>query len=118
MAAANRPSLTIRLLLASREAFGFAAGGAALHVDDLAVAEREDLEAFVAPAIGSKPLRRADDLVADLGELRLHGDPSLAPLVDLKVQDLTGLIGTVSNRCALPPQMAVRDAAPLIVFRD
>jgi hypothetical protein len=38
------------------EPFRFAAGGAALHVDDLAVANGEQLEALVTTALGSLPL--------------------------------------------------------------
>lgn len=42
--------------MAACEALGFAAGGAALHVDDLPVAERQDLESLVTLSIGSEPL--------------------------------------------------------------
>ena len=105
--------------MAAREARGFATGGAALHVDDLPVAECQDLEALVASAISSEPLGRADDFVgADLGELRLNLDPPFAPFLDLELQDLTGLVGTVSGRRSLPPEMAVRDAAPLVLVSD
>jgi hypothetical protein len=114
-----RPSSPCRLLVAACEALGFAAGGAALHVDDLPVAECQDLEALVASSIRFQPLGRADDLVgADLGELRLNLDPALAPLLDLERQDLTGLLGAVSGGRSLPPEMAVRDATPLVLLSD
>lgn len=113
-----RPS-PCRLLVTACEAFGFAAGGAALHVDDLSVAECQDLEALVPSSIRSEPLGRADDLVgADLGELRLNLDPALAPLLDLEPQDLTGLIGAVSGGRSLPPEVAVRNATPLVLVGD
>lgn len=64
--------------------------------------------------IRSEPLRRADDrVVADLAELRLNLDPALAPLLDLELQDLTGLIRAPSRRRSFPPEMPVRDPAPL-----
>jgi hypothetical protein len=50
--------------VAACKALGFAAGGAALHVDDLSVAECHDLEALVPSSIRSEPLGRADDLVS------------------------------------------------------
>lgn len=46
----------ILLLVPACEAFGFAAGEAALYVDDLSVAECEDLEALVASSVRSEPL--------------------------------------------------------------
>lgn len=52
-------------------------------------------------------------MLVDLDELRLDLDPSLAPLPNLEPQDLTGLVGAVSDRRLLPPQEPVRDAAPL-----
>ena len=80
------------------EALGFAAGGAALHVDDLPVAEREDLEALVPSSIRSKPLGRTDDLVVvDLGELGPDLDALFAALLDLELQDLKGLVGAVTR---------------------
>jgi len=88
-----------------------------LHVDDFVVADREDLEAFVATSVGGEPLGRADDLVSELGELGLDFDAPLA-LGDLELQDLTGLVGAVSGRGALPPEVAVRDAAPLVLLSD
>ena len=50
--------------------------------------------------------------------LGLHFDPTLAPLLDLKRQDLTGLVGAVSDRRPFPPQQAMRDAAPLRILRE
>ena len=107
------------LLVAAGEALGLAAGGAALHVDDHPVTQRQDLEALVASPVCSEPLGRADDpVVADLGELRLNLDPALAPLLDLEAQDLTGLVRSVSGGCSLPPKMAVRHATPLVLVSD
>jgi hypothetical protein len=89
-----------------------------LHVDDFVVADREDLEAFVARSVGGEPMGRADDLVSELGELGLDFDAPLAALGDLESQDLTGLVGAMSGRGALPPEVAVRDAAPLVLLGD
>lgn len=89
-----------------------------MHVDDFVVADREDLEAFVATSVGGEPLGRADDLVAYLCELGLDFDASLAALGDLEHQDLTGLVGAVSGWGVLPPEVAVREAAPLVVVGD
>ena len=89
-----------------------------MHVGDLVVADREDLEAFVASSVGREPLGRGDDLVAYLHELGLNFDAPLSAFCDLELQDLTGHVGAVSGRCVLPPEMAVRDAAPLVVVRD
>ena len=88
-------------LAAAGEALGFAAGGAALHVDDLAVPQCQHLVALLA---------------ATVGELRLDLDPAAASLFDLEGQDLTGLVRAVSDGRLFPPQMAVRDAAPLCVL--
>jgi hypothetical protein len=105
--------------VAACEALGFAAGGAALHVDDLPVAECQDLETLLASSIGSEPLGRADDLVgADLSEPGLNLDASLAALLDLELQDLTGLVGAASGRRLLPPEVAMRNAAPLVLVSD
>lgn len=92
---------------ATREPLGFAAGGAALHVDDFVVTDGEDLEAFVATSVGSEPLGRADDLLAHLRELGLNLDPSLTAFRDLESQDLTGLVRPMSSGCVLPPEVAV-----------
>src|SRR3982074_2684450 len=98
----------------ARFAVIFAARRAALHVHDLAIAESEHLEALMSNAVGAQPPGGADDLVsADPCELGPDFDPSLAPLLDLKRQDLTGLVGAVSDRRPFPPQEAMRDAAPL-----
>src|SRR5260370_36956562 len=45
--------------------------------------------------------------------MRLHLDPAAAALLDLEGQDLTGLVRAVSDGRLFPPQVAVRDAAPL-----
>jgi hypothetical protein len=89
-----------------------------LHVDDLAVTNGEHLEALDAPAISSEPGSRTDDLIADLPELRLHLGPSLASLLNLESQDLTGLVGTASSGRAFPPQVTMRDPAPFVLRRD
>jgi hypothetical protein len=90
-----------------------------LHVYDLAIAESEHLEALMPTTVGAHPLGGADELViADLRERRLDFDPSLAPFFDLKRQDLTGLVGAVSDRRPLPPQEAMWDAAPLRFLRE
>ena len=69
--------------------------------------------------VGVKPRRRADDLVvADSGEHGLDGKAALGPRSNLGPQDRTGLVGTVSGRRPLPPQMAVRQAAPLRVVGE
>lgn len=100
----------------SREALGVPTRRAALHVDDLSATEGDHLVALVSSSFGIGPPGRADDLViADLGELRLHLDPSRAPFLDLELQDLTGLVRAVSRGCVFPPQMAVGDAAPFCV---
>jgi hypothetical protein len=91
-------------LAPAREALGFPAGRAALHVDDLAVAQGQDLVALVTDSVGARPLRRADDLVvANIRERGLHLDSLLAALLDLELENLTGPVGAVSCRCALPP---------------
>ena len=69
--------------------------------------------------VGAHPLGGADELViADLRKRRLDFDPSLAPLLDLKRQDLTGLLWAVSDRAPFPPQEAVRHAPPLCILRE
>ena len=99
------------------EAFGLTAGRASLHICDLAVAQCDHLEALLRSAVGCEPAGRADDdIVADLLELRLDGDPPVASLLDLESQDLTGLVGAASGWGALPPEMTVRHAAPLGVL--
>src|SRR6266516_2006887 len=105
--------------LATCEAVGLAAAGAALHVDDLAVADREYLEAFLAAPVRAEPLRRADDhVIADPGELGLHLDSAVAARAGLGGQDLTGLVGAVSGGRAFPPQVTVRAASPLAFVCD
>jgi len=51
-------------------------------------------------------------------ELGLRLDPSSALFLYLESQDLTGLVGTASGGRAFPPEVAVRDAAPLRVLRE
>src|SRR5262249_43780443 len=60
----------------------------------------------------------ADDLVvAHDGVFRVDGDPSAA-LRHLELQDLTGLVGASSGRRVLPPEEAVRDAAPFRILSE
>jgi hypothetical protein len=40
------------------------------------------------------------------------------PLLDLELQDLTGLVRAASGWCVLPPEMAAGDAAPFRVFGE
>jgi hypothetical protein len=106
-------------LLPTRKALGFPPRGAALHVDDLALKEGQHLIALVSSPVGACPVCRADDrLVADLRELGLHFEPLPAPLLDLELEDLTGLARAVSGRGALPPEEPARDAAPLGIFSE
>jgi hypothetical protein len=57
-------------------------------------------------------LRGPDDLVvADTGDGQILDRPAAACL-----QDLTGLVGSASRGCVLPPEMAARRAAPLGVL--
>ena len=106
-------------LVRAREPFGLTAGGAALHVNDLSVTHGQHLKPLnsTAVAAGDEPVRRADDLVADLRELGLHLDLPLASFLDLKLENLTGLFGAVSGGRAFPPQMPVRNTAPLRFLR-
>jgi len=53
-----------------------------------------------------------------LPELRLHLESSLAPLLDLELQDLTGLDWAASGRCPFPPEVAVRHTAPFRVLGE
>jgi len=100
-----------------RETLSLTSGGAALHINDLPVTHGQHLISLDSTAAASdEPPRRTDDLVADLRELGLHIDSSLALLPDLKLENLTGLIGAVSGRRAFPPQMPVRDTAPLRII--
>src|SRR5207244_1147657 len=69
---------------------------AALHVYDLAVADRQHLEPLD-PAPAREPARRADHFVADDGEVRLHAGARRAALLDLELENLTGLVGASSG---------------------
>ena len=92
---------------------------AALHVDDLVAADGEYLVALLARPVLVHPLCRADDhVVADTGELGLDVDSTVAAFANLEGQDRTGLVGAASGGCAFPPQVAVRDAAPLALLGD
>jgi hypothetical protein len=91
---------------------------AALHVDDLAVADRQDLIALVLPSVITSPRGRADDLVvADHRELGLYPDWPTA-LLDLERQDLTGLVRAPSGWGVLPPEVTVGGAAPFCIVGE
>lgn len=97
----------------SGEAFGLAAAFEPLHVDDLAVVEGEDLVALLAAARCLQVGRGDDDVVAHLLEFRFHIQRLIAAFLELELQDLTGLIGAASGGRLLPPEVSMRDAAPL-----
>ena len=98
----------------TRISLGFAQRPAALQIDDPSLAKRDQLEALLASAVAPDPGGRADDHVpADLPERWLHLDPLVAAFLDLKLQDLTGLVGSASGGRLLPPEVTVRDATPL-----
>lgn len=100
----------------SGEALGFSLRSAPLHVDDLPVPDRQYFVSL--SRLVTEPERRTDDPVgADSREFGL-GDPSGALLLDPELEHLTGLVGTASGRNALPPQAAVRKAAPLGVIGE
>lgn len=42
----------------------------------------------------------------------------IAALLDLELQDLTGFVRAMTGRSVLPPQVPVRDAAPLVLVSD
>lgn len=108
-----------RLPAATGEAFRRPAGRAALHVDDLAAVDRQDLEVLVLGSVRVTPGGRADQLVvADHRELGFDREAGPAVLGDLERQDLTGLVGAVSGGRVLPPQVTVRDAAPFGVVGE
>ena len=100
------------------EALGSTARAATLHVDDLPVAHRQHLKTLDPSAAGLNPASRPDDLVPDLGELGLHLGSPVASLLDLKPENLTGLVGAVSDGRVLPPQVPVRDTAPFRTVRE
>jgi hypothetical protein len=94
---------------------GFDSGGAALHVDNLAVPESDDHGIPSSESsLGISQLRRADDLVVtDAGERQILNRPAASC-----VQDLTGLVWAASGGCVLPPEVSLGWAAPLGVFRE
>jgi hypothetical protein len=63
-----------------------------LHIRNLPVADRQDLMALSAIPVSVEPRRGTDDLVAELNELRAHLKVPHAAIVDLLLQDRTGLI--------------------------
>src|SRR5581483_6040903 len=98
---------------------GLVSGRAALDVDDLVVAEGQDLEALPAAPVRAEPGRGGEDRVlVEPAEGRLDLDRAPATFVNLEAQDLTGLVGPVSGRRLVPPQSTARDAPPLAVSCD
>ena len=89
-----------------------------MHVDDRSLPHGQHLIPLDSGTTSLEPVGRADDLLADLRELGLHLDAPLASLLDLKLENLTGLVRAVSGWRAFPPQMSVRDTAPLRVLRE
>src|SRR5262249_38148317 len=59
-----------------------------------------------------------DLVLAELGELRPDLEAVHVALVDLMLQDLTGLVGAPSGGRLLPPEEALRDPAPFRVVRE
>jgi len=112
------PSRRKSVLGVAREALGLAAGCEALHVGDLAAAHRQHLEPLLTSPVLAGPVRGADDPVANLDEFRLDLGRASASFADLELENLTGLVRAASGRCALPPEVPVRDAAPLGVLRE
>ncbi len=99
--------------MSAGELLGFASRGALLHVSDLAVAERDHYWiALRRHSVGTRPVRGTDDVVfSDLSKREVVDLPTAA-----RLQDLTGLVRSPSRGGVFPPEMAVRDAAPLSVL--
>jgi hypothetical protein len=95
-----------RSVVAEGEAFSLATGFTALYIRDLAVLDGQDLKPLDPSAAFVRPCRRADDLVADDLELRLD-DGWRRPLLDLRLENLTGLVRAASGWCLLPPEVTV-----------
>ena len=107
-----------RALSTLREPLGLTARRTPLHVDDLAVAHCEHHEPLLMAVIRRSPRGRPDDLVTYLRELGRDSGQMRTLLLQLELQDLTGVVGTASTRRLLPPQMAVGDSAPFAVLVD
>ena len=101
--------------MSASESLGFASRAALLHVSDLAVPVRDHHRiALGRRSVGAPPVRGTDDLVLpDLREREVVDLPTAA-----RLQDLTGLVWPASGGCVLPPEVAVRDAAPLGILRE
>jgi hypothetical protein len=99
------------------EPLSFTPGPAHLHVRNLSVADRQDVTTLRAIPAPVEPRRGADELVTELNELGVQLEV-LPAMVDLPLQDRTGLIGAASGRCILPPQETTRDAAPFGVLGE
>jgi hypothetical protein len=84
----------------------------------LAVAEGHDLVALLAP-VGRLQAGRGDDhVLADLGELGFGVERLAGALLELKLQDLTGLVRAASGGRLFPPEVSAGDASPLGVGRE
>lgn len=104
---------------AAGEALRLTSGRASLHVDDLVVANRQNLIPLGSLAAVVEPGGRADDpVVAHQCELRSNLRCAAATLLDLELQDLTGLFGPASARCPFPPEVTARNASPLGVIGE
>ena len=69
--------------------------------------------ALVTLAVVRRTGRADENVVADLRELRFDVDRLRAALLYLELQDMTGLVRATSGGSRLPPQVSVRDPAPL-----
>ena len=89
-------------------------GVAVLHVDDPSAPVPEDMEPFLLDPAGFDPGRLTNERVRrDLIKICEELDPLVAPILDQRPENLTGLIGAASTRRPLPPQMPARHPAPL-----
>ena len=104
---------------APRESPGLAARATHLHVCDLVVSKRQHVPARIADLVHAGAVHRADQLVvASPRKRRVELEAVGTSLPDPVRQDLTGLVGAASGRRVLPPQEAVRHAAPFRVFGE
>lgn len=102
----------------TRQSFGLPPRFEPLHIDDLAVTDRQHLEPLLA-TVGFGPGGGTDDLVVtDPDELRRNLGSSSPSLADLKCENLTGLVRAPSNGRVLPPEMTARNTTPLGVVRE
>lgn len=105
--------LSGRYLVSSGEALGLTPSRTVLHVDDLAVGDRQNLVTLASTAVLVLPDRGTDDpVVAHEGELGFTYRQPTSSLVDREPQDLTGLVRPTSARRVSPQEEATRGAAP------